>query len=149
SAYAVRSVRRLPRDTPEQRRDSLKKAEHVLERAADSEREGTGWTEHVLDTAWTVGSTAYIFGRSWRAGQSRHVHHRILKVSAIELVLSELVTEANILSTPRKAIRDHDRYRAAGCELKSSERAQAARPARTQAWNVSLGASHFALTFRF
>jgi hypothetical protein len=146
----VRSVRRLPHGTAEERRASLPKAERELERAAESEREGTSLTEHLLDGAWTLGSTAYIFGRSYRSGDSAHERHRVLKVSAIELVLSEAVTEAAILSTPRKAIRDYDRYRDAGCDSRELLAAHAhdARAPELH-WNLSAGAGHFALTLRF
>ena len=150
SAYAVRAVRRLPHATPEERLRSLPLAERSLERAADSEREATGWTEHLLDTAWTVGSTAYIFGRSYRTDDPKHVRDRVLKVSAVELVLTELVTEAAILSTPRKAVRDYKHYHEAGCDrrLGKREKARTAQE-RVPQWNVNLGAGHFSLTVRF
>lgn len=150
SAYAVRGVRRLPSGTRDQRRNSLPEAERLLERAAESERDGISLTEHLLDTAWTVGSTAYIFGRSFRPADSKHVRNRVLKVTAIELVLTELVTEAAILSTPRKAIRDYDRYREAGCDSRQSSAGRArARAASSPRWDVDIGANHFALTLRF
>lgn len=150
SAYAVRGMRRLPHGTREQRRNSLPEAERLLERAAESEREGIGLTEHLLDTAWAVGSTAYIFGRSWRKADSKHNHNRVLKVTAVEFVLTELVTEAAILSTPRKAIRDYDRYREAGCDSRERPGSRArASSGSAPHWDVDLGANHFALTLRF
>jgi hypothetical protein len=150
SAYAVRGVRRLPQRTPAQRRSSLPEAERLLERAAESERAGTGLAEHLLDGAWTLGSTAYIFGRSWRSADSKSVHRRVLKVTALEFALTGLITEAAILSTPRKAIRDHDRYREAGCAGRRDAGAQAhARAERRLRWGLDVGANQLLLTVRF
>jgi hypothetical protein len=105
AAYAPLRLCRSPTRTPEQRRRALARAERLLERAARSEREGLHWSEHLLDLAWAFGSAGYIYARN-------HEDPRVLRETGLELGLTILLSEAAILSTPRRALCDWDRYRA-------------------------------------
>ncbi|HEY6877484.1 MAG TPA: hypothetical protein VI299_05665 [Polyangiales bacterium] len=124
-AYAPLRMQRLPQATPEQRREALPRAERLLERAARDEREAVHWGEHVLDLAWAFGSAAYIYGRN-------HTHPHVWRTTGIELGLTILLTEAAILSTPRRAIRDWDQYRT-----------------RHLSWDVQLSGTHASWALRF
>ncbi len=127
-AYAPLRLKRMPRDTPEQRRLALKRAEELLADSERAERESLHWSEHVLDLAWAFGSTAYIFGRGYN-----HVgQRRLYRECAIELALTIVITEAAILSTPRKAIRDLKRYKSYG-----------------PSWDMQLSGTSVSWTLRF
>ncbi|HVZ33950.1 MAG TPA: hypothetical protein VG963_16095, partial [Polyangiaceae bacterium] len=145
AAYAPLRMRRLPRGTPAERRASLAKAEELLASAAKAERESLHWSEHVLDMAWAVGSSAYILGRNWR----HEPHARVLKVTGVEFILTVLLSEAPILSTPRKAMRDLGRYHEAGCGDARTASRRAPHAVQAPSWQLGLAGTGLSLTLRF
>jgi hypothetical protein len=144
AAYAPLRVRRQPRATAAQRRLALAASERLLHDAAQAERGALHWSEHVLDLAWAVGSAAYVLGRSYG-----HVPtDRLLAATGVDLGVTVLLSEAAILSTPRQAIRDQQRYGAWSCEksvLHGERWATSPKPV----WHVRLDLAGASLSVRF
>jgi len=99
--YAYRRLRQLPSDTPEQRRDKLRRGLTLLEKAAQIEALNTSLLAHLGAVAFAVGSSAYIYlhnldasGRSLALGVG------------LQFITTIAGAEATLWSTPRRARRD-------------------------------------------
>jgi hypothetical protein len=95
--------------TPEERLEKLARAEDLLRRCADREREGRSWKMHALTGAVNLaGGLVVWLGFKRTAGEG-----------AVNFALNTLVTEAQIWTQPVRAVRDEaayfrDREKAAG-----------------------------------
>jgi hypothetical protein len=107
SAYAGTRLKRMPRATPAQRCRAQQKAVQLLNRAADTETEGTSLLSHLLGAAWALGTTGYLIGRNYHFEEalgSPHNRH-VLAASALELGWTVAVTELAIWTQPMDAAR--------------------------------------------
>lgn len=101
-AYGSRGLKTLPEGTAEERSAKLQKAEDLLRRCAQREKDGQGWTTHLLNLGVNAAAgvvTAAAFKRPWTDG-------------LITFAAGEVVSLINIYTQPRRAIHDWRDYEA-------------------------------------
>ena len=101
-AFGSGDLKTLPGGTAEERLAKLQKAEELLRRCAQREKDGQGWTTHLLNLGVNAAAgvvTAAAFKRPWTDG-------------LITFATSEAVSLVNIYTQPRRAIHDWDAYEA-------------------------------------
>jgi len=101
-AFGSRDLKTLPEGTAEERLAKLQKAEELLRRCAQREKDGQGWTTHLLNLGVNAAAgivTAAAFKRPWTDG-------------LITFATSEAVSLINIYTQPRRAIHDWGDYEA-------------------------------------
>lgn len=134
-ATSAKKLRLIPEATPEERRSKLLQAEELLRRCARREKEGRGLRTHLLNIGANAAAglvTTLVFDRKWYDG-------------LITFAVGETVSLANILTQPRRAIRDLEDYEA------GSFRRQEAffyEPSRHQ-WEFALSPGGLSVSFRF
>jgi len=134
-ATSAKKLRLIPEATPEERRSKLLQAEELLRRCARREKDGRGLRTHLLNIGVNAAAglvTVFAFDRKWYDG-------------LITFAVGETVSLANILTQPRRAIRDLEDY-----EAGSFKRQEAffSGPSRRQ-WEVALSPGGFSVAFRF
>ena len=134
-ATSAKKLRLIPEATPEERRSKLLQAEELLRRCARREKDGRGWGTHLLNMGANAAAglvTTLVFDRKWYDG-------------LITFAVGETVSLANILTQPRRAIRDLENY-----EAGSFKRQEAFfyEPPRRQ-WEIGLSPGGFSVAFRF
>jgi hypothetical protein len=134
-ATSAKKLRLIPEATPEERRSKLLQAEELLRRCARREKDGRGWGTHLLNMGANAAAglvTTLVFDRKWYDG-------------LITFAVGETVSLANILTQPRRAIRDLENY-----EAGSFKRQEAFfyEPPRHQ-WEFALSPGGFSVAFRF
>lgn len=80
---------------------ALAEAERLLREAAERQREGFAWTNHVLGIAVSLGGAAAI----WKAWPADHPREAL-----IHLASSLVVSELQLFTQPRRAVRDLEAY---------------------------------------
>lgn len=101
-AFGSRDLKAQPEGTAEERLAKLQKAEDLLRRCAQREKDGQGWTTHLLNLGVNAAAgvvTAAAFKRPWTDG-------------LITFATSEAVSLINIYTQPRRAIHDWRDYEA-------------------------------------
>ena len=99
-AYGPNRLRAMPEGTPEERRLKLEKAEELLRECAKREKDGRGWMTHLLNLGVNAAAglvTVWAFDRPWSDG-------------LLTFATGEAVSLLNILSQPRRAMRDLKNY---------------------------------------
>ena len=99
-AYGPHRLRSLPENTPEERRTKLLKAEELLRRCAQREKDGRGLKNHLVNIGVNAAAglaTVLIFDRPWTDG-------------LLTFAAGEAVSFINIVTQPRRAIRDLKNY---------------------------------------
>lgn len=99
-ASGANKLRPMSEDTAEARLAKLEKAEELLRRCAQREKEGRGWLNNLLNLGANVAAgvvTAAAFHRPWYDG-------------VITFATNEAVSLLNIYTQPRRAIRDLENY---------------------------------------
>jgi hypothetical protein len=134
-ATSAKKLRLIPEATPEERRSKLLQAEELLRRCARREKDGRGWGTHLLNMGANAAAglvTTLVFDRKWYDG-------------LITFAVGETVSLSNILTQPRRAIRDLENY-----EAGSFKRQEAFfyEPPRHQ-WEFALSPGGFSVAFRF
>lgn len=100
AAYGARELDRMPAGTPEQRRAKLRRAEELLEGAADAELGGRAWYIHVGGAAVSLAGGLIL----WLA-------YGYLLDGIINAVAGFAATELQIWTQPTRAIKDWQAYR--------------------------------------
>jgi hypothetical protein len=101
AAYATRELNGMPSGTPEQRRAKLKRAEELLEGAANAESEGRAWYIHLGGAAVSLAGGLIL----WLA-------YGFLVDGIINTVAGIAVTEIQVWTQPTRAIGDWRDYQA-------------------------------------
>lgn len=99
--YAARELKRMPTDTPEQRRAKLQRAEELLEGAASAEADARAWYIHLGGAAVSLAGGLIL----WLA-------YGFLVDGIINAAIGFAVTELQIWTTPQRAIKDWAEYQA-------------------------------------
>jgi hypothetical protein len=95
-------LKNLPESTAGERLAKLSKAEDLLRRCAQREKDGQGWTTHLLNLGVNAAAgvvTSAVFDRPWTDG-------------LITFAAGEVVSLLTIYSQPRRAIHDWSDYEA-------------------------------------
>jgi hypothetical protein len=93
-------IGQMPESTPDEKRIKLRDAEKLLQQNAVNERIGRSFKTHAVSTVVNMGSglvTWLGFKRSFWAGLGN-------------FALNEAITETQIFTQPRRAMRDYERY---------------------------------------
>lgn len=93
-------IGQLPERTPEEKRTKLLESEKLMKQNALNEKMGRSFKMHAISTAINLGSgliTWLGFKRSIWAGLEN-------------FAINEVITETQIFTTPRRAIKDYDKY---------------------------------------
>jgi hypothetical protein len=101
-AYGPYRLRSLPENTPEERRTKLLQAEELLRQCAQREKDGRGLKNHLLNIGVNAAAglaTVLIFDRPWTDG-------------LLTFAAGQAVSLINIVTQPRRAIRDLKNYEA-------------------------------------
>jgi hypothetical protein len=99
-AYGPNALEAMPEGTPQERRAKLVRAEEILRRCAQKEKEGRGWLTHGLNLGVNIAAglvTSLAFDRPWTDG-------------LVTFAISETVSLLNIFSQPTRACRDLKNY---------------------------------------
>lgn len=99
--YATRELARMPGDTPAQRRARLRRAEELLEGAANAEVDARAWYIHVGGAAVALAGGLIL----WLA-------YGALVEGIISTVVSFALSELQVWTTPQRAIKDWAEYQA-------------------------------------
>ncbi|MEW6365263.1 MAG: hypothetical protein AB1714_11585 [Acidobacteriota bacterium] len=127
-------LRAIPADTPEARRAKLATAESYLRRSAAREASGRSWKVHALAAAVNLGAGLAIGLR----------HDRPFSDGLITFAVGQLVSEAQIFTQPRRAIRDLREYEGRSDWSSASVRSEAPRE-----WYIGASPSGFVVGLRF
>jgi hypothetical protein len=109
--YANLRLGRMPAASPAQRRDKLRKAFALLQRANEFELRNTSWLTHVGGWFYSAASTAYMYLHNLHAEDMRSVHIS----SWVQFASTVVGAELTIWTVPRKARRDLAHVRQYGC----------------------------------
>jgi hypothetical protein len=134
-AHGAKKLKSFPDGTAEERRVKLAKAEELFRRCAEREKEGRGWTTHLLNLGANAAAgivTAAAFKRPWSDG-------------LVTFALGEAVSLANIFSQPRRAIRDWNNYQV---RYLGKEGALLPAPAESR-WSLSVFPGGLSLSLQF
>jgi len=99
-AWSYDKLRSLPATTAEEQRAKLARAEELLRRCAQREKDGRGWLTHLLNIGANAAAgltTVLAFDRPWTDG-------------LVTFAAGEAVSLLNIFTQPRRAIRDWENY---------------------------------------
>jgi hypothetical protein len=99
--YGARELSRMPVNTPEQRKAKLKRAEELLEKAAEAETDGRAWYIHLGGAAVSLAGGLIL----WLA-------YGFLVDGIINTVAGIAVSELQIWTQPTRAIGDWREYQA-------------------------------------
>lgn len=99
-ALAPKKLALIPGETPEERINKLSVAEKLFEASANREKEGRSWKMHVATGAVNLSSGLI----TWLG------FDRTLKSGLINFALNTAVTEAQIWTQPKRAIKDYKKY---------------------------------------
>ena len=133
-ARLPKELRAIPGDTPEARRTKLATAESYLRRSAAREESGRSWKAHAIAAVVNMGAGLAIGLR----------HDRPFSDGLITFAVGQLVSEAQILTQPKRAIRDLREYEARSDWSSASSWSDAPRD-----WYIGAWPSGFAVGFRF
>ncbi|NCQ61586.1 MAG: hypothetical protein GW913_13080 [Myxococcales bacterium] len=103
-AFGTRRLSRHAEATPEQRREKLRYATHLLERAASQELLLTSWLAHGSAWAYSIVTGTLMAAR----------YHAPLRAT-IGYVAGIFITEPRLLSQPMAQVHDFERYRGDTC----------------------------------
>jgi len=101
-AMSYNTLRSLPETTAEERRAKLERAEEILRRCAQREKDGRGLLTHALNLGVNTAAglaTVLAFDRPWTDG-------------LVTFAVGEAVSLLNIFTQPRRSLRAWDRYEA-------------------------------------
>lgn len=140
--YANLRLERMPAASPAQRRDKLRRAFALLERANEFELRNTSWLTHIGGWFYSAASTVYMYLHNLHAENMREVHIS----SWVQFASTVVGAELTIWTVPRKARRDLAHVRRYGCPEPTRTRSEA--PAAS---SLSIGAagSYLGLRLRF
>jgi hypothetical protein len=129
------SLKRMPEETPEERRAKLVRAEELMRECAEREKKGRGWLTHGLNLGVNVAAglvTVLAFDRPWSDG-------------LLTFAINETVSLLNIFSQPRRAQRDLKNY-----EVRYQGKPGAYREAEASAsWFFAVGPGLVTIGLRF
>jgi hypothetical protein len=105
--YARPRLARMPRNTPQERRQALAYAEKLMARSAAIEHEGRSWTAHLAIGVWSAGTTAFLIGRNYEFGVPATTPHNrhVLYATSLELAFTVAVAELVIWTQPIASVR--------------------------------------------
>jgi hypothetical protein len=109
SAFAPQRLRRLPRDTPEQRRTALVEATRLLRLSARRQRPATRLISHIAPGIWASITGTYLLTRY------REENTDLIVPVGIAYAFPLIVAEARIQTQPTRAMRHYEQYRAFAC----------------------------------
>jgi hypothetical protein len=109
SAFAPQRLRRMPRDTPEQRRAALVEATRLLRLSARRQRPATRLVSHIAPGIWASITGTYLLTRY------REENTDLILPVTIAYVMPLVVAEARIWTQPTRAMRHYEQYRAFAC----------------------------------
>jgi hypothetical protein len=99
-AYAPNLLRKMPAGTNAEVRAKFLRAESLLRRCAQREKDGWGWLTHMLNLGVNIAAgliTVLAFDRPWTDG-------------LINFATGQAISLVNIFTQPRKAIKDLEEY---------------------------------------
>jgi hypothetical protein len=138
SAHAKRKLRRMPNGTPRERRDRLRQATVLLERASKRQQLGTSPTAHGGGPLWGIGTGTYLATQG---------HPTFFVASAYLMPL--IISEARINTQPTAAIDAFRKYRAMACYGRSGYAIEPP-PSRSRVdWDLSMGPGGLAFRLTF
>lgn len=109
SAFAPQILRRMPRDTPEQRRAALVRATGLLRLSARRQRPATRLVSHIAPGIWASVTGTYLLTRY------REEDKDLIVPVGIAYAFPLIVAEARIWTQPTRAMRHYEQYRAFAC----------------------------------
>lgn len=109
SAFAPQRLRRMPRDTPEQRRTALVEATRLLRLSARRQRPATRLISHIAPGIWASITGTYLLTRY------RDENEDLIVPVGIAYAFPLIVAEARIQTQPTRAMRHYEQYRAFAC----------------------------------
>lgn len=108
-AFAPQRLARMPRDTPEERREALVEATRLLRLSAKRQRPATRLISHIAPGIWASITGTYLLRRY------REEDTDLIMPVGIAYAFPLIVAEARIWSQPTRAMRHYEQYRAFAC----------------------------------
>ncbi len=146
--YGYRRLARLPDALPAQRREKLRRAFKLLDRAAMVERANSNWVAHLSGFAYAAASSGYVWIRNPDAGR-----HKLALAVGLQFATSIAFAELTFWTVPRRARHDFQRLREEVCRdviaPAEAARSRASRAPRPASVGLTAGPGQLGLTAHF